>query len=396
MLTNVRCHIGLALGDLAEHLDCGLRLDDRTIALVVGEQPAIAAPLVDLLPPAGHGLGIRRLADLLDDGDHLGQHAVDWANDRNICLDGLGDGCRINVDVDDLGIRAELGRAVDDAVIETRADRQNHIGVMHRQVGGVAAVHAEHADELAVAARIAAQAHQRIGHRQVEHLRQLGQLCRGLAQDHAATGVDDRTLGAQQQLRRFANLPRMPTYGRAVRTQLGLLRINVFEFFGRVGHVFRNIDDNRPWTPGLCEVERLLHHFGNFRRMLDHEAVLNDRPGDTDHVGFLEGVGADHGARHLTGNDHHRDRVHEGSGDTGDGICRARAGGHQHHAGLASRACIAIGHVGGSLLVANQDMFDGLFLEKRIVDMQNGTARVPVDVLNAFVTQGADDHFSAG
>ena len=130
--------------------------------------------------------------------------------------------------------------------------------------------------------------------------------------------------------------------------------------------------------------------------MLDHEAVLNDRPGDTDHVGFLEGVGADHGARHLTGNDHHRDRVHEGSGDTGDGICRARAGGHQHHAGLASRARIAIGHVGGSLLMTNQDMFDGLFLEKRIVDMQNGTARVPVDVLNAFVTQGADDHFSAG
>jgi len=52
--------------------------------------------------------------------------------------------------------------------------------------------------------------------------------------------------------------------------------------------------------------------------------------------------------------------------------------------------------VRGGLLVTNQDMFDGLFLEKRIVDMQDGTARVPVDVLNAFVTQGADDHFSAG
>jgi hypothetical protein len=35
--------------------------------------------------------------------------------------------------------------------------------------------------------------------------------------------------------------------------------------------------------------------------MLDHEAVLHDRPGDTDHVGFLEGIGADHGARHLAG-----------------------------------------------------------------------------------------------
>ncbi len=130
--------------------------------------------------------------------------------------------------------------------------------------------------------------------------------------------------------------------------------------------------------------------------MLDHEAVLHDGSGDTDHIGFLEGIGADHVARNLTGDDHHRDRVHESGSNAGDGIGRTRTGSHQHHAGLAGCPRITIGHVGGGLLVTNQDVLDGLFLEKRIVNMQNGTTRVPVDVLNAFVAQEADDHFSAG
>src|SRR5476649_588459 len=84
-------------------------------------------------------------------------------------LDGLGDRSRVDVDVNDLGIRAELRRAIDHTVIETRTDGQDHIGMVHRQVGGVAAMHAEHADELTVGARVGAQSHQGIGDWQVEH-----------------------------------------------------------------------------------------------------------------------------------------------------------------------------------------------------------------------------------
>src|SRR5690606_35668953 len=121
--------------------------------------------------------------------DHLGQHAVHRTDDRNVGLDGLGDGRRVDVDVDDLGVRAELGRAVDHAVIETGADGQDHVGMVHGHVGGVTAVHAQHADELAITARIAAQTHQGVGNRQVEHACQLGELGGGVAQDHATARV---------------------------------------------------------------------------------------------------------------------------------------------------------------------------------------------------------------
>ncbi len=130
--------------------------------------------------------------------------------------------------------------------------------------------------------------------------------------------------------------------------------------------------------------------------MFDHEAVLNDGAGNTDHVGFLESISAHHIAGNLPRDDHHRDRVHISGGNTGDGIGRARAGGDQHHTGLAGGTRIAVGHVSSSLLMTNKDMRNFLFLEQRIIDVQQGAARIAVDVLNAFVAQEADDHFSAG
>ena len=73
----------------------------------------------------------------------------------------------------------------------------------------------------------------------------------------------------------------------------------------------------------------------------------------------------------------------------------APAGSHQHDTGLAGGAGVAVGHMGSRLFVAHQDVGHVVLLEERVVDMQEGTTRVPVDVLNAFVAQRADDHFSA-
>ena len=187
----------------------------------------------------------------------------------------------------------------------------------------------------------------------------------------------------------------MATYRRAVGAQLDLLRIDVLELLGRVGHIFWNVDHDRAGTAGLRQIEGFFQNFRDLGGVLDHEAVLHDRPRDTDHVGFLEGIGTHHGARHLAGEDDHRNRIHVGGGNAGDGIGRTRAGGYQHHTGLAGGTGVAVCHMGRSLFVTNQDVFDFRFLEQGVVNMKKSTARVPVDVLNAFVTQEADDHLSA-
>ncbi|MNV47394.1 hypothetical protein D3C71_1392620 [compost metagenome] len=218
---------------------------------------------------------------------------------------------------------------------------------------------------------------------------------RAATEDDAATCVNDRALGRQEHFRSLADLPRVAPNRRAVGAQLDLFRVDVFELLGRVGHIFWNVDHDRARTTGLRQIEGFFQNFRDFSGVLDHEAVLHDRPRDPDHVGFLEGIGAHHGARHLAGQDDHRNRVHVGRGNTGNGIGRAWTGGHQYHAGFTGGTGVAIRHMGGGLLVTNQDVLDFRFLEQGVVNMKKSTTRVPVDVLNAFVTQEADDHLSA-
>ena len=150
--------------------------------------------------------------------------------------------------MNDLGVRAELGRAVNNAVVEARAYRKDHVRMVHGQVGGVTAVHPQHAEELAIHARKATQPHQGIGHWHIEQLSQLGQGRSSAAHDDAATGVDDWPLSRQQHLGRFANLAGMTAHSRAVGAQLGLFRVDVFELLGRISHILGDIDHNRTRT----------------------------------------------------------------------------------------------------------------------------------------------------
>ncbi len=97
-------------------------------------------------------------------------------------------------------------RIADHAVVEARADRDQHVAVLHGHVGFVRAVHAEHAEEFLVARAVAAQTHQRIGDGIAEQVGELVQLTRCIREDDAAAGVDVRTLRRQQQLHGLADL----------------------------------------------------------------------------------------------------------------------------------------------------------------------------------------------
>ena len=297
--------------------------------------------------------------------------------------------------MDDLArLFGEVRRVADHAVVEAGADGEQHVAVVHRHVGFEGAVHAGHAQVLAVAEGVAAQAHQGVGDRVAEQSRELGDLRGRVRQHDAAAGVDHRALGLEQQLHRLLDLPRVALDHRVVRAHRDLFRI--LELAAMHRHVLRDVDQHRAGAAGAGEVEGLLHRHRDVAHVLDEEVVLHARAGDTDGVDLLEGVLADGSRGHLAGDDHHRDRVAVGGGDAGDGVGGARAGGHHGDADLLGAAREAVGGVYRRLLVAHQHVADLVLLEERVVEEEDRAARVTEDILDLFFLQAPDYNFGSG
>ena len=260
--------------------------------------------------------------------------------------------------MDLFGIRREGVEAAGDAVVETRADADHQVAIVHRVVGLVGAVHAQHAEPVLAGRRIGAEAHQGRGDREAGLRHQFAQQGRGqrAGVDDAAAGIEDRLLGLGHHVQGLLDLADVALELRLIGLVLDVLgrRIDA----GGELHVLRNVDHHRAGTARTRDIEGLVQDARQVLDAADEIIMLGAMAGDADRVRLLEGVRADQMRRHLAGDAHQRDRIHQGVGEAGDGVGRAGAGRHQQAADLAGRARIAFRRMGRALLVAHQDVLD--------------------------------------
>ena len=173
MLADLGGDVGIhILGRRVEPLHRVLR-HDHVVVRLVGERVA-RPPAGDLLPPRIErllvGLGGRppQPHDVLE-------NPADIAQNADIGTHVLVDRRGIDIDMDLLRVRRERTDPAGDAVVETRADADHDVAIVHRHVGFVGAVHAEHADPVLAARRIGAETHQRRGDRKARQIDQLAQ-----------------------------------------------------------------------------------------------------------------------------------------------------------------------------------------------------------------------------
>lgn len=163
--------------------------------------------------------------------------------------------------------------------------------------------------------------------------------------------------------------PLWPPVDRIVGAQLDRLRILVGITLRGRRHVLGNIHHHRTRTTALGDIKRLLDRRRNILRTADTEVVLHDWTGDTEHVGFLEGILPDQMAHHLAGDHHHRNGIHESGGDPRHRIGCARTRCNQRDTGLAGCARVGVRHVSGGLLVAHENMLDIFLLKQGVIHM---------------------------
>ena len=76
-------------------------------------------------------------------------------------------------------------------------------------------------------------------------------------------------------------------------------------------HVLRHIDHHRTRTAGGRDVECFVQHLGQIVDVAHQPVVLGAGPRDAHGVAFLEGIIADQVRRHLPGDAHQRNRIHQ-------------------------------------------------------------------------------------
>jgi hypothetical protein len=214
-------------------------------------QALALAPGIDLGPPgreiaSGLGARIHRSLELRNEFRQALTHIT---HDRHIDLDALGDRRRIDIDMDDLaGILGEVLGVSDHPVIEPRADRHQHIAVLHGEVGLVGAMHARHANKMRAAGLVATQPHQGVGAGIAEKIDQLVELGGCVGQDDSATGIDHGALGLQQQLNGLFDLSLVPLDHRVVGAHRYLTRVLELAFVA--GHILGDVDQHRTRATG--------------------------------------------------------------------------------------------------------------------------------------------------
>ena len=178
---------------------------------------------------------------------------------------------------------------------------QHHVAAVHREIGLVGAVHAQHAEELRIGGRIGAEPHQRAGAGKAGHAHEAASAPSQASRpgvDHAAAGVDHRPLRLLQQRHRAARSA--PDRARSAGGSCGAARSAAARRArGRSG--CPSAGRSPPARAGRCARHRTPHApRGRGRRTALHQVVvLGRRAGDAGGVGLLEGVVADQMRRHL-------------------------------------------------------------------------------------------------
>ena len=289
--------------------------------------------------------------------------------------------------MDDRGVERETVDAARDAVIEPHAEREDEIGLVNRQVCGLPAVHADHAEEAGIAGRRAAEP---VDGRGVRHLEQLHQLAEHgscvRAARAAADHCDGSLCGCDQRDRLFerGRVGSLVVRGdgpRCVRVERRALRLE---------DVVGDVDQHGAGARAAGDAEGVAQHAFEVVHVAYADGALGRRPHDRGDVGLLEGVGPHEHRADLARDCDHRDGVHIGVEDAGHEVRGPWPGGPKANADFSRRAGKAAGREGRALLVPRQDVFD-LMTVKGVVQRHDGAAGIPEDDLDALIGEDIED-----
>ena len=313
MLPDARGHDGVSVGEAVQLVQHVLRPQDVVVPIT---ERMFAVELLDMCEP---GLMLRRRNEL----EQVLQHHLQIAHDRTVRAHRLGDAGRIDIDVNLLGQGREARQFPGHAVIEACARGDEQVGLLHRHVARILAVHAERSEHQRMRRREGAVCHQRPHHRYADSFGQRLELGSRTRVDRSSSHVKNGPLGAVYQARGFLDLQRIALDARLVGADVDFFRPDEFCFPPLDIH--RDVDEDRSRAARAGQVKRFAQRLRQPPDVPHQKVVLGDRPGDARGIGLLERVRADRIGADLAGDRHQGNRIHVGRREARHDIGRTRA-----------------------------------------------------------------------
>ena len=211
----------------------------------------------------------------------------------------------VDVDMDDPGLRAEIGGPARGPVVEPHPERDEKIALLQHEVGGAGGMHPHHPEEKGMILGQGAQAMQSGRDGNGALLRKGAEPGRGAGADDAGPDKEHGTLRRLDQ-------------GRGPRDGLGVRRRRRAGPSGRgepadvdrlLLHVLGDVHHDGTRPAGSGDAEGFWNHLEQLAGRAQEEVMLGDGDGEAIGVDLLKRVGADHRRRHLSGHRDHGDRI---------------------------------------------------------------------------------------
>ena len=156
--------------------------------------------------------------------------------------------------------------------------------------------------------------------------------------------------------------------------------------------IFRDIHQNRARSSALCNRKRTAQRVCENRDIFYDHAVFCDRHCNACNVNLLKAVFSKQCLSYVAGDGYHRGRVHVGSCNSSDKICRTRAACCHTYACFSGRTRIPVCRMGSTLLVGGQDVVDFRMTVKLIIDIQNHSPRIAEHGVHTLLLQALNNN----
>jgi len=370
VLTDTGCDDSLVLhvrSEVTELLNDALGLDGTVIdlALVEGQGEA-GLPVVDLLEPLltlSHSIDMRH-----ETAKIVGAVTLDGLGGLNDLVDVLGHDLEVHntttaLSSRGLGLRSKLGDAQCDTIIETGTKGDDQIGLLHGHVGVSRSVHTEHVEGLGVQLVKATETLEGGGDGNLSLFGKLLQDLRTIRTgEETLTDVEHGLFSHVHQTGNAANglIERFlahitSSHGSSSREggDSAVHRDRVAE--DASGDILGQVDEDGTGAAAGSDFEGLLDAARELTNGLDHHVPLGAGTRDTDHVGLLEGVGADSAGGDLTTEDNHGGTVGESILHGSNNVGSAGTGSDKNHTGQSGGTSVALSHVTSTLFMLGEN-----------------------------------------